>query len=236
MKRVEAPPPALVLHHYPTACSQVSVFALEQSRLAYRLHLVDIRQGEQLSAAHLAVSPLGKVPTLEIDDMILTETGGILTWIHATAPDAGLFPEARTPMLSARIAEGLAFCGATLHPLVRGIANPARLTDGPVDGVRSRAAALLDRTFHYAEQRLAEHGWWLGIWSAIDVYLYWGFSRACAGGYAAHNLPLLSSLGSRLEEFPAFRRTLAIETDAKTALATAEAPASTIAVNSRSVQ
>lgn len=228
--------PRLVLHHYPTACSQVSVFALEHARLAYRLQLVDIGRGEQTSSDYLAISPLGKVPALQIGDMLMTETAGILSWIHATAPGAGLFPESRTPIVSGRVAEGLAFCGATLHPLVRGVANPARLTDGPVEGVRSRATALLDRTFRYAEQHLTKRGWWLGTWSAIDVYLHWAFTRARAGGYVAHDLPALSLLGSRLHDLPAFRRTLAIEAEAKTTLASVAPPSAVAAATtSRSV-
>lgn len=228
--------PLLVLHHYPSACSQVSVFALEHAGLAYRLRLVDIGSGEQTSADYLAISRLGKVPALQIGDMLLTETSGILNWIHATVPDAGLLPESRTPLISGRIAEGLGFCGATLHPLVRGVANPARLTDGPVEGIRSRATALLDRTFRYAEQHLSDHGWWLGTWSAIDVYLHWAFARACAGGYAAHDLPALSSLGARLHDLPAFQRTLAIEATATATLGSAAPPSTVAAVTtSRSV-
>lgn len=229
----KANPPALMLHHYPTACSQVCLFALEHTGLPYRLKLVDIGQGHQASPGYLAVSPLGKVPVLQIGEMLLTETAGILSYLHATAPDAGLFPEPFAPLLSARIAEGLAFCGATLHPLVRGVVNPARLTDGPVEGVRSRATALLDRTLRHAEQHLAKQGWWLGTWSAIDVYLHWAYARACAGNYAAHDLPMLASLGPRLEELPAFQRTLAIEAEAKAALAAAKAPS--VADTTRSV-
>ena len=69
----------------------------------------------------------------------------------------------------------MSFCGGTLHPIVRGLANPARLTTGDGDGVREQSRYLATKSFGYAERRLAERGWWLGTVSIVDVYLNWAF-------------------------------------------------------------
>ena len=116
--------PQLVLYHFPGACSQVSVCALNQSGLAYTLELVNLAANAQSSETFLKLSPMGKVPTLLIDSDPLTENAAVLTFIAALRPDAGLFPSDPSPRMRADIVGGLAFCGGTLHPQIRGLANP----------------------------------------------------------------------------------------------------------------
>lgn len=200
--------PDLLLYHFPGACSQVSVFALEQAGLPYRIELVDLSRDAQSHPDYLAISPMGKVPTLLIDGAPLTENAAIQVYVAALRPDAGLFPRDPAPRMRAEIVSGLAFCGGTLHPQVRGIANPSRLTTGDGAPVREKAIALAKKSFGHAERRIAEHGWWLGEWSSIDVYLNWAFATACRRGFDASDYPALSALPGRLAAWPAFGRTM----------------------------
>lgn len=208
----------LLLYHFPGACSQVSVFALEEAGLAYSLELVNLAKDEQSRPEFLSVSPMGKVPTLLIDGMPLFENAAIQVYIAALHPGARLFPTNPSPHVQAEIISGLAFCGGTLHPQVRGIVNPSRLTTGEGAPVREKATALAKKSFGYAERRIAQHRWWLGDWSTIDVYLNWAFTTACQGGFDASAFPELSALAERLSARPAFRRMIEGETRAREAL------------------
>ncbi len=209
--------PDLVLYHAPGACSQVSRCALEQAELPYRLELVNFASAE--SKAELArVSPLAKVPTLLIDGEVLTENAAIQVYIAALRPDAGLFPMSSDPRFGAEVQSGLSFCGGTLHPIVRGLFNPARLTTGEIDGVRERARELAEKSFGYAEARLAERGWWLGTWSILDVYLNWTVQIATWGGFDFAKMPQLASLQERQMERPSFARMMQGEKEARSAL------------------
>ncbi len=211
--------PDLVLHHFPGACSQVAVCALEMSGLAYRLELVDITKGAQSAPDYLAKSPLGKVPLLMVDDVGLSENAAILTYISALAPEAGLFPPDRSPRALAEAVGGLSFCGGTLHPIVRGLANPARLTTGDGDGVREQSRYLAGKSFGYAERRLAGRGWWLGTVSIVDVYLNWAFSVARNAKFDTSPFPLLETLAARLPDaLPAFRAMQAEERASRASL------------------
>ncbi len=210
--------PQLTLYHFPGACSQVSLFALEEAELKYTLELVNLQTAEQASPAFLAVSPLGKVPSLLVDGTPLFENAAILTYIAAQRPEAGLFPPDPSPRMRAEIVGGLAFCSGTLHPQVRGIANPARLTTGDVAGVREMATKLAGKSFGYADDRLAGRGWWLGEWSVIDVYLNWAFATACRGGFDGTAFPELSRLAERLRARPAFARMIEGEAAGRRAL------------------
>ena len=211
--------PDLVLYHFPGACSQVAVCALEMAGLAYVLELVDITKGAQSTSDYLAKSPLGKVPLLTIDGVGLSENAAILTYIGAVAPDAGIFPADRSPRAQAEAVGGLSFCGGTLHPIVRGLANPARLTTGDGDGVREQSRHLAAKSFGYAERRLAERTWWLGPVSIVDVYLNWAFSVARNAKFDTTPFPHLEALPARLAAaLPAFRAMQAEEAASRTAL------------------
>lgn len=208
----------LTLFHFPAACSQVAVFALEHAGLAYRLELINLAAGAQSQPGYLVQSPLGKVPLLLIDGEPLTENAAILTYIAALRPDAGLFPVSDSPRMKGEIVGGMSFCGGTLHPTVRGIANPARITTGAVAPVHERSTELAVKAFGHAERRLGERGWWLGEWSIIDVYLNWAFSVARYAGFDTTALPFLSSLKYRLAVYPAYARMMAIDTEARATL------------------
>ena len=211
--------PQLTLYHFPNACSQVAVCALEAAGLTYELKLVNLAAGEQNGAAYKAINPLGKVPLLVIDGDPLAENAAILTYIAALRPDAGLFPALQDPLARAQAVGGMSFCGCTLHPIIRGIANPLRMTTGEGAPVREKSIELADKSFKQAEQRLASSGWWLGEWSIIDVYLNWTLSVALNAGYDASKFPSLLSLPERLSAIPAFVRMQEINAAARVELA-----------------
>ena len=207
--------PDLTLYHFPNACSQVAVYSLEKARLRYDLKLVNLVTNEQGADTYKAISPLGKVPALLVDGETLTENAAIQIYIAALAPDAGLFPADPSPRGQAEVVAGLAFCGGTLHPIVRGIANPARITAGDGAPVRERSIELANKSFGYAEKRIAERRWWLGEGSTIDVYLNWAFGVAQRGGFDTSRFPQLTALAERLTERAAFRRMLEIEAESR---------------------
>ncbi|MDM0026531.1 glutathione S-transferase family protein [Variovorax saccharolyticus] len=219
MSGIDRSAPHLVLHHFPGACSQVCVFALEHAGLPYELRLVDLQSSEQTGDAYVAVSPLGKVPALVIDGVVLTENAAIQTYVAELRPQAGLFPRDGSPLTAGLRQAGLSLCGGTLHPIVRGLANPSRITEGDPEGVRRRSSALATKSFGFAEARIAETGWWFDEWSLVDVYLNWAVSVAASAGFDFAPFPTLAGLRSRLAELPAFRRMLEIEAQANATLA-----------------
>jgi glutathione S-transferase len=152
------PQPELTLYHFPGACSQVALCALEEAGLDYRLEVVDLHAGQQNTPDYLAVNPLGKVPYLLIDGVGLGENAAILSYIAALRPEAHLLPSPTDARQWAEGVGGMSFCGGTLHPAVRGIANPIRLTTGDIEGVRERATELATKAFKQANRRIGERG------------------------------------------------------------------------------
>ena len=198
--------PELVLYHFPGACSRVSVCALEWAELPYELRLVNAATGEQTQEAYKAVSAMGKIPVLLIDGEPMLENSAIITLVHALRPDAGVLPSDASPRLRAEGAGGMSFVSGTLHPIVRGLANPQRLTNGDGEGVRDKARELANTAFAYAEKRIAARGWWLGEVSIVDVYLDWAFNVARSKGFDVAPFPELDRLEQRLMALPAYAR------------------------------
>ena len=205
--------PKLILYHFPNACSQVCLCAIEETGLEYQLELIDLAANQQAAPAYELISPLGKVPALSTDGNIIFENAAILTYFAYLKPEAGLFPEATRPIDFAMRQAGLSFCGGTLHPIARGIAAPHRLTDGEVEPVRARAISLAVKNFGFAERRLAELGWWLGEWSIIDVYLNWAVQIVRSGGFNLEPYPLLAGLEDRLMTRTSFARVMESEAE-----------------------
>lgn len=207
--------PKLTLYHFPGACSQVAVCALELAGLEYQLELINLASGQQSTNEFLEISPLGKIPLLAIDSEPLGENAAILTYIAALRPEAGIFPVSNDPRTLAEAVGGMSFCGGTLHPIVRGLANPQRMTTGDGAPVREKSTELANKSFKQANKRVAEHGWWLGQWSIVDVYLNWAFSVAQRSGFATANFPELERLAERMREQPAFVRMEQVDMEAR---------------------
>ena len=199
---------SIILYHFPGACSQVTRVALDEARLDHELRLVDLGAGAQTSSDYLRVTPQGKVPAMLIDGQLLTENVALLSFIAASRPQAGLFPPDGSAWGVAQRMSGLSFCSGTLHPIVRGILNPGRLTEGDGEPVQAKSRGLAKKAYSYAESRLSPSGWWLGERSIVDVYLAWTISVAKKGGFDFSPWPTLEALGERLSEWSTFDRVL----------------------------
>ncbi|MDB5579222.1 MAG: Glutathione S-transferase [Bradyrhizobium sp.] len=210
--------PKLELYHFPSACSRVSICALEMAELEYELKLVNLAVNEQTTPEYLKISPFGKVPLMLIDGEAMVENSAIVTFVAALRPDAGILPSARIPRMQAEAVGGMSFCGGTLHPQIRGILNPQRVSNGDHEATREKSRELLTKSYRYAEDRLAERDWWLGERSIVDVYLEWTVSVARTAKFDLDAYPRLSGLEQRLAGMPAFERMQAVEQRSRKAL------------------
>ena len=201
--------PSLVLYHCPGACSEVSVCALEMTGLSYRIELINVFSTEHLTGDFAALNKLSKVPYLLIDGTGLGENVAILTYLADLAPQSGILPADRSPRTRADAISGLSFCSSTLHPIVRGMFNPQRLTPGETDGVRDMARRLGEKSFGYANDRLQQSGWWFDEPSIVDVYVNWAWTSVVRAGFDGARFSRLNALQERLKEHPAVAATLA---------------------------
>ncbi|PZQ58342.1 MAG: glutathione S-transferase [Phenylobacterium zucineum] len=134
----------LRLHHAPMACSLASRFALIAAGLQHEVAIVHTTRGEQLTEAYRRINPRGKVPALETDQGVLTESTAILPFIADLAPEARLFPLAGT-FARAEAQAWLSFLSSSLHTAMRAAMAPAPGCDTPeaMAAAVARVAGLL---------------------------------------------------------------------------------------------
>ena len=82
----------LRLFYAPNACSLAPHIALNEAGADYEAVLIDTKNGEQRTAAYLAINPKARVPSLATDRGILTEVPVLLGYIARNFPKAELAP------------------------------------------------------------------------------------------------------------------------------------------------
>lgn len=83
----------LKLFYAKSTISIAVAIGLEEAGLAYDTVRIDFGAAEQTKPDYLAINPKGRVPALVTDaGTVLTETGALLDYIAACAPDANLIP------------------------------------------------------------------------------------------------------------------------------------------------
>jgi glutathione S-transferase len=201
---------SMILFQFPAACSRVTINALEETGVAYQARLVNLHAGQQKSPEYLAVNPKGKVPALSIDGHLMTENPAILSYLDQQYPAAGLLPKHGDPVKAMQPHTDMAWCAATLHPIVRQIRNPQRWSLGDTQGIQADGIEKMNKECTLMDQRLSDGRWWYGSeWSILDTYIYWVYSTAGQGAeFALGRFRALTEHAARVRERPAFIRTL----------------------------
>ncbi len=101
------------LYYAPRTISVAVAIALEEAGLEYEAIKLDFAGGEQTKPAYKQINPKGRVPALVVDGGILTETGALLDYVAAKAPEAGLVPA--DPVMAARMREMMYYLASTMH-------------------------------------------------------------------------------------------------------------------------
>lgn len=201
------------LYMAPGTCARVTATALEEIGELFETVVVRFMKGEHKSPDYRRLNPKGKVPTLLIDDHVLTENVAIVSYLNERFPEARLMPPANTAAERAVLLADLAFCATTLHPIVTRIRMAPFIAGQECAGRVWRAACnAMAENFEFIEDRLKQGDWWYGAdWSAVDAYLYWVFWRVAGADFDVRPYPAFANHASRMESRPAVRRALARE-------------------------
>ena len=87
----------ITLFHAPQTRSAGVLTLLEELAAPYKLHIVNMKAGEQRQPAYLAVNPLGKVPAIRHRSTLVTEQVAIFLYLADLFPQAGLAPALDDP-------------------------------------------------------------------------------------------------------------------------------------------
>ncbi|GAB3113873.1 glutathione S-transferase family protein [Aestuariicella hydrocarbonica] len=201
------------LYGSPGSCSKVAMILLEQAGADYTLHTVHLGSGAHKTKEYKSLNPKGKVPALVVDGITLTENPVIISYIVSQFPKANLMPAVKTELEKLQQWSDLCFCSSNLHPVVTRIAKPEFFADQAcLDSVKQKGIEAMDAGFSLIEDRLGENDWWYGnTWSAMDVYIYWVYTRVQRCDFDFSRYPQYVNLAQRMEEIPAVQRAIVKE-------------------------
>jgi glutathione S-transferase len=80
----------LTLYHAIPSRSSIARWMLEEIGEPYDVHLLDLQAGDNQKPAYLSVNPMGKVPAIDHDGVLITEAAAICAYLADAFPKAGL--------------------------------------------------------------------------------------------------------------------------------------------------
>lgn len=88
----------LVFYTNPMSRGRIVRWMLEEIGQAYETRILHWETADTKSADYLAINPMGKVPAIVHDGVIVTECAAICAYLADAFPEAGLAPPAHSPL------------------------------------------------------------------------------------------------------------------------------------------
>jgi glutathione S-transferase len=163
------------LFYSPAACSLGIHVILEDIGAPYELHLINLRERQQLMPEFRAVNPKGKVPALLRDDnTVVTEYPAIAFWLARRHSETKLIGEAFEEQ--ARALELIDHIVSTIH--MRGYTlamHPQKFVSDAAaqEELRKAGCAIFEEGLQTLSERLDGQNWFLGEYSIADPTAYY---------------------------------------------------------------
>lgn len=161
------------LYYFPNTIAVAVAIGLEEAGLDYDPVKIDFKDGAQTKLPYLDVNPKGRVPSLDVDGQILTETGAILEYIAASAPDAGLVPT--DPLDAAHVRAVMFYLASTMHINHAHKMRGARWAtqQSSFDDMAAKVPETMRQSATYIEEHSLRATFVLGDqFSVADAYLF----------------------------------------------------------------
>jgi glutathione S-transferase len=194
----------ITLYHGAPSRSAIVRWMLEEIGVPYEIRLIDFRKAEQRQPDYLAVNPMGKVPAIDHDGIVVTEAAAICAYLAEAFPESGLGvpigDKRRGPYL-----KWLFFGPSCLEPAVidRMLKREAKETG-------SLGYGDFDRTVDVVTKAVSAGPYLLGDqFTAADVVIGSGIRWGMNMTRTIPERPELLAYVQRLEERPALKRATA---------------------------
>lgn len=205
----------VVLYDYWRSSASFRVrIALHLKGIAFTSEPVDLLDGSQRGAAHLARNPQGFVPALAIDGMMLTQSLAILEYLDARTPEPPLLPD--DPAEAARLRAIAHAIAMEIHPICNPsvVAHHAAAFDGDADDKADWMRHFIDKGLRAVESLVTQfratqshpgsflHGDAPGL---ADCVLVPQLYNARRWGVDLADMPHLVEIDAACMDLPAFR-------------------------------
>jgi len=198
------------LYGLPGACSLVDHIALNWIGKPFEYEAV--ARDKMKVAPFVEISPLGAVPVLADNGVILTQNVAILEYLSETNPEAKLMG-GDTALARAEARRWLGFLNSDLHKTFSLVFGAARWVDGEDAQavLTANASARVKEMFAIANERLAGRDWLSESRSVADAYLFVTMRWALAKKIDLSQMNNLQKHFARMQADPAVIKALQAE-------------------------
>lgn len=105
----------ITLYYSPQTRATGARVLLEELGVPYRLHVLNMKTGEQRQPDYLTINPMGKVPAIRHGDALVTEQAAVYLYLADLFPEAGLAPALSDPSRAAYL-RWLVYYGSCFEP------------------------------------------------------------------------------------------------------------------------
>lgn len=131
----------ITLYFAPRTKSGRVRWMLEELGVAYDLRIVDLEGGEGDRVEYRRIHPLGEVPALVDDDLVVLDPTAICMYLADRFPDRGMAPAAGTPD-RAHYYQWMSIAGCVVEPIVQTIFDTTVVSPDPERSPPILAAAM----------------------------------------------------------------------------------------------
>lgn len=163
----------LTLHFAPHTVCLATMIVLEELEVDYELKTVDFAANEQRSPTFLGLNPKGRVPVLETDEGLLSETPALLNYVAERYGAGRLLPS--TAFARAQLQAFKSYLCATVHVAHAHRMRGERWTDdaAALAALKAKVPQSVTAAFRVIEEGLEPGCWVMGDeFSVGDAYLF----------------------------------------------------------------
>lgn len=191
------------MKHYfnPMSRAVTTHWMLTELNAEHEQVMVDFQAGDSRSAEYRALNPMGKVPTLLDDGVVVTEVAAICAYLADKYPEKGLAPPIDSPQRGSYY-RYLFFPGTTLEPMFT--TRSLGLTDYSAE---SAGWGDFERCMDTVEAMTPASDWALGAgFSSADVVFGGTLDFAVQFGWLASPSPKVAAYVKRIKARPAYQQ------------------------------
>lgn len=201
----------LKLYTGPGTIGLACEIALEDAGATYDVQRLKFAEDEQRKPPYLTINPKSRVPSLETDRGVLTETPAILDYIARAYPQAGLAPLG-DDFAMAQLLAFTSYLAGWVHPAAAHRVRGNRWADDPaaIAELRRKSPLVFADALTLIEARYLKSPWILGeAYSVADPYFYTVSTWLARDGIDMAQFPKITAHFAAMNDRPAVQRVLA---------------------------
>lgn len=148
----------LIFYYAPRSRADIVLWMLEETGAPHQLELLRLKKGEHKRPDYLAVNPMGKVPAIKHEGVVVTESGAICAYLADSFPQAKLAPPPGDPQRGAYY-RWLFFAPSCIEPAMTDKAfdrlpvTPQTVGYGDFDSVMDTVSSAVSNSEYVADNR-----------------------------------------------------------------------------------